>query len=168
MLMMSNNEICTSYRDAGETAKQIQILSELNACKVSVICGILLANGHELPRKRGGWAVIMPDGRHINHYTPQGNIPEQQAEAEEKPQEPEKVALSEEETALIAEALEDALKTNEAQISAADASIKWLEDQLEQKRKARSELQERGNAYQALLKKMSYEKSDISADAPEA
>lgn len=164
MLMMSNNEICTSYRDAGETAKQIQILSELNACKVGVICGVLLANGHELPRKRGGWSVIMPDGRHINHYTPQGNIPETQ----DKPQEPEKVALSEEEAALIAEALEDALKTNEAQISAADASIKWLEDQIEQKRKARSELQERGNAYQALLKKMSYEKSDISADAPEA
>lgn len=149
MLMMSNNEICTSYRDAGETAKQIQILSELNACKVGVICGILLANGHELPRKRGGWSVIMPDGRHINHYTPQGNIPEPQ----DKPQKPEKVALSEEETALIAEALEDALKTNEAQISAADASIKWLEDQLEQKRKARSELQERRGAYQALLQK---------------
>lgn len=167
-MMMTKGEICASYRDAGQTAKQIQILSELNACKVGAICGILLDGGYELPRKRGGWSVIMPDGRHINHYTPQGNTPEPQAEAEEKPQEPEKVALSEEETALIAEALEDALKTNEAQISAADASIKWLEDQLEQKRKARSELQERRSAYQALLQKMSHEKSDISADAPEA
>lgn len=160
-MMMTKGEICASYRDAGQTAKQIQILSELNACKVGAICGILLDGGYELPRKRGGWSVIMPDGRHINHYTPQ-------AEAEEKPQEPEKVALSEEEAALIAEALADALKTNEAQISAADASIKWLEDQLEQKRKARGELQERRGAYQALLQKMSHEKSDISADAPEA
>lgn len=159
-MMMTNGEICASYRDAGQTAKQIQILSELNACKVGAICGILLDGGYELPRKRGGWAVIMPDGRHINHYTPQGSIPE--------PQEPEKVALSEEETALIAEALEDALKTNEAKILTADATIKWFENQLEQERKARSELQERGNAYQALLNKMSHEKSDISADAPEA
>lgn len=163
-MMMTKGEICASYRDAGQTAKQIQILSELNACKVGAICGILLDGGYELPRKRGGWSVIMPDGRHINHYTPQGNIPEPQ----DKPQEPEKVALSEEETALIAEALEDALQTNDAQISAADATIKWFEDQLEQKRKARSELQERRSAYQALLNKMSHEKSDISADASEA
>ena len=46
---MTPNEIVKSYREAKEKKKQIQILSELNACRPSDIKQILRDNGVQFP-----------------------------------------------------------------------------------------------------------------------
>lgn len=44
-LPMTNEEICVRYRQAKDKGDQVIILSELNACPVERIIGILVANG---------------------------------------------------------------------------------------------------------------------------
>lgn len=55
-MIMTRDEICTSYRDAKSKAKQITILAQLNACNQKKIKAILTARGYELP-------VIVPSNR---------------------------------------------------------------------------------------------------------
>ena len=48
-MQMTANEIVKSYREAKEKKKQIQILSELNACSTADIKQILRDNGVQFP-----------------------------------------------------------------------------------------------------------------------
>lgn len=57
---MSKGEITTSYRQAKDKKKQIEVLSELNMCSKEEIVEILKEQGiphRELPRNRGGNTV---------------------------------------------------------------------------------------------------------------
>ena len=48
-MQMTDNEIVKSYKEAKEKKKQIEILSQLNACDVAKIREILIANGVQFP-----------------------------------------------------------------------------------------------------------------------
>ena len=48
-MQMTDSEIVKSYKEAKEKKKQIEILSQLNACDVAKIRGILIANGVQFP-----------------------------------------------------------------------------------------------------------------------
>lgn len=48
-MQMTDSEIVKSYKEAKEKKKQIEILSQLNACDVAKIREILIANGVQFP-----------------------------------------------------------------------------------------------------------------------
>ena len=48
-MQMTPNEIVKSYKEAKEKKKQIEILAQLNACPVTTIREILIANGVQFP-----------------------------------------------------------------------------------------------------------------------
>lgn len=48
-MQMTDSEIVKSYKEAKEKKKQIEILSQLNACNVAKIREILIANGVQFP-----------------------------------------------------------------------------------------------------------------------
>lgn len=57
---MTNGEIITSYRQAKDKKKQIEVLADLNMCSKDEIVEILKEQGvphRELPRNRGGNTV---------------------------------------------------------------------------------------------------------------
>lgn len=52
---MTNEEILCSFKEAKNPAEQVRILADLNACDVSTIKGVLIAQGvdpRKLPRER--------------------------------------------------------------------------------------------------------------------
>lgn len=57
-MYMTNSEICTSYREAGKTPTQIEILADLNACPMEDIVTILADGGYAIPNK---FAYMMED-----------------------------------------------------------------------------------------------------------
>ncbi len=48
-MQMTDSEIIKSYKEAKEKKKQIEILAQLNACPVTTIREILIANGVQFP-----------------------------------------------------------------------------------------------------------------------
>ena len=46
---MTDSEIVRSYKEAKEKKKQIEVLSQLNACPITTIREILIANGVQFP-----------------------------------------------------------------------------------------------------------------------
>lgn len=51
-MWMTDSEICTSYRQALNRGKQIEILAQLNACPEAKIRQILIAGNYQIAPKR--------------------------------------------------------------------------------------------------------------------
>lgn len=85
-MQMSNEEIVRSYREAKDKAKQLGILSELNACDKQKIKDILAEGGidhRQLPRSRKEKAADERPGK--AKTTKARTAKEKQAAVQEKP-----------------------------------------------------------------------------------